>query len=225
MDTLAEIVAAARRLDPAQLGDLQREIERLDKESRAIRFEAGEAGGVACHLIRLADGELWELLRRSLATKDDSLAVYWMLYGPSASLRLSQPAAYLALKHLSGESGRWFDNYKCSFSFPFALDVAREGRTFPYLLEVRNYGGGLRVPHPPGGGPPRRASGGAVLSRAVRGGVRGGGDRALPVALCAPPSGRLGGHPQAAPRAVPPDRPKEPNGVRLLRGQGFREVV
>jgi hypothetical protein len=146
MDPLAEIVAAARRLSPAQLVELRREIDRLEKDSRSIRFEAREPGEVALRLIRLADGEWWELLRQSLAILDHSLMVYRLLWAPSAPLRLSQPAAYLALRHLSGESGRWFDDYKCSFSFPFALDVERDGQTFPYLVEVRNYGGGLEFP-------------------------------------------------------------------------------
>ena len=65
---------------------------------------------------------------------------------PSAPLRLSQPAANLTLKHLSGESGRWLDDFQVSFSFPFALNVERDGQTFPYLVEVRNYRGGLEFP-------------------------------------------------------------------------------
>jgi len=146
MNTLVEIVAAVRRLVPAQFDELRREIERVEKDSRAIRFEAREPGDIGYRLVRLADGELWELLRRRLAIKERSLGVRWLLYGPSAPLRLDLPAAYLALKHLSGESGRHFDDRECSFSFPFALDVEREGRTFPYLLEVRNYGGALEFP-------------------------------------------------------------------------------
>lgn len=146
MDTLAEIVAAARRLSPSRLAELRQEIEQLEKDSRAIRFEARETGGMACRLIRLADGEFAELRRRSLAIQDPLMAVYWMLGGPLAPLRLSQPAVYLTLKHLVGESGRWFDDYKCSFSFPFALDVQRERRTSAYLFEVCNYGSGLEFP-------------------------------------------------------------------------------
>lgn len=146
MDTLAEIVAATRRLSPSQLAELREEIEQLEKECRAIRFEAAEIGSAACRLIRLADGNFVELRRRSLAINDPLLTVYLMLSEPSASLRLGQPAAYLALKHLAGESGRWFDDYKCSFSFPFALDVERQTGTIHYLFEVRNYGGGLEFP-------------------------------------------------------------------------------
>ncbi|MGH7173947.1 MAG: hypothetical protein ACRELF_06155 [Gemmataceae bacterium] len=146
MDTLAEIVAAARRLSPSRLAELRQQIEKLEKDSRAIRFEARETGGMACRVIRLADGEFDELRRRSLAIQDPLLTVYLMLCKQTAPLRLSQPAAYLTLKHLVGESGRWFDDYKCSFSFPFALDVERERQTSSYLFEVRNYGGGLEFP-------------------------------------------------------------------------------
>jgi hypothetical protein len=146
MDTLAEIVAAARHLAPSRLTELRQEIEQLEKESRAIRFEARDTGGMACRLIRLADGEFAELQRRSLAIQDPLLMVYVTLSAQSAPLRLSQPATYLTLKHLVGESGCFFDDYKCSFSFPFALQVEREERTYPYLFEVRNYGGGLEFP-------------------------------------------------------------------------------
>jgi hypothetical protein len=146
MDTLAEILAAARRLSPSQLTELRQEIEQLEKDSRAIRFEAREPGGMAYRLVRLTDGEFAELRRRSLAIKDPLMSVYWMLSAPSAPLRLSQPAVYLTLKHLIGDSNRWFDDYNCSFSFPFALDVEREGQNFPYLFEVRNSGGGFEFP-------------------------------------------------------------------------------
>jgi hypothetical protein len=146
MDTLAEIMAAARRLLPAELSKLRCEIERLEKESRAICFEAREGEDLGFRLIRLRDDEWRELLRRSLSIEDQSLALFLLLWGPSPLLRLSLPAAYLTLKHLSGESGQWFDDYKSSFSFPFALNVQRRGRTFPYLFEVRNYGGGLEFP-------------------------------------------------------------------------------
>ena len=104
MDTLQEIVAAARRLLPAQLGDLRREIERLEKESRAIRFEARFPEELAFRLIRLNDGEIGALLRRSLAIQDQSLALLGITWGRSAPLGLGQPAAYLTLKHLSVES-------------------------------------------------------------------------------------------------------------------------
>jgi hypothetical protein len=69
--------------------------------------------------------------------------VYLVLWAPENRHRLSQAAAYLTLKHLAGERGRCFDVYKCSFSFPFKLDVERAGHTYPHLFEVCNYGGGL----------------------------------------------------------------------------------
>jgi hypothetical protein len=146
MDTLADIVAAARHLSPSRLAELRQEIEHLEKDAQAIRFEARESEGAAFRLIRLTDGEFDGLRRRSLAIKDPLMTVYWTLWSPSSPLRLSQSAAYLALKHLVGESGRWFDDYKCSFSFPFALEGESARRTSSYLFEVRNYGGGLEFP-------------------------------------------------------------------------------
>ena len=146
MDTVAEIVAAARRLHPAELTKLRCALEQLEKEARAIHFETYPGEEVACRLFRVRDDEWRSLLRRSLAIKDESLVVYWVLYSPSAPLRLGLPAAYLTLKHLAGESGQWFDDYKSSFSFPFELHVERAGRVFPYLFEVRNYGGALEFP-------------------------------------------------------------------------------
>jgi hypothetical protein len=146
MDTLAEIMAAARRLLPAEHSKLRCEIERLEKESRAIRFEGREGEDLGYRLVRLRDDEWRDLLRRSLSIEDQSLAVYWLIWAPSAPIQLSLPAAYLTLKHLSGESGHWFDDYKSSFSFPFALEVQRAGRMYPYLFEARNYGDGLEFP-------------------------------------------------------------------------------
>jgi hypothetical protein len=57
MPTVVEIINAARSLSPAQIGELRREVERLDKESRAIHLEARAPGDVACRLTRLADQE------------------------------------------------------------------------------------------------------------------------------------------------------------------------
>ena len=75
------------------------------------------------------------LHRRSLAIMDDY--GYDMHYR-FAGKRLDLAQLYLALRKLTGESGRWFDDYKGSFSFPFGLDVLRKSAEYPYLLEVRN---------------------------------------------------------------------------------------
>jgi len=94
--------------------------------------------------MHLADQELLDLMRRSLAIHGPSLMVHCALWRhEETNGGLGLAAAYLTLKHVSGESGRRFDDYKCSFSFPFTLDVQRDGQTWPYLLDVRNTGGTL----------------------------------------------------------------------------------
>jgi hypothetical protein len=46
----------------------------------------------------------------------------------------------------TGESGRYLDDWKSSFSFPFALDVLNGGHELSYLLEVRNCRCSLEFP-------------------------------------------------------------------------------
>jgi hypothetical protein len=46
---------------------------------------------------------------------------------------------YAALKELTGESSRLFDDHKGSFSFLFRLNIRKAERELEYLLEVRNH--------------------------------------------------------------------------------------
>jgi hypothetical protein len=141
MPTVANLVAAAKRLSPEELTQLLREIERLEKLSRAIIISRQ---GVTYLLVRLNDAEYGELHRRSLAIKEDFL----FEIGFFDSLRqrgeyLDFARLYATLRELTGESSRLLDPYKGAFAFPFALDVIKGNREWPYLFNVRNYKGSL----------------------------------------------------------------------------------
>ncbi len=103
-----------------------------------------EAGDIHYKLTRLRDGDYYELRRSSLAIDDDyGFYMRFELYrrGKESDLNLAQ--IYTALKHLCGESGSSFDDWKCSFSFPFALEVRKAGKKFDYLLNVVDYRGSV----------------------------------------------------------------------------------
>jgi hypothetical protein len=144
MPTVREILAAAAQLSPDDLRELRREIDRLDRATPAICLSADR---VTCRLTRLDDGEFANLLRRSLAIDEDYgfEVCFWLaLAARGDALNFAQ--VYLALREIAGESGWYFDHWKGSFSFPFALEVRRAERSFSYLLEIRNQRDSLCYP-------------------------------------------------------------------------------
>jgi hypothetical protein len=133
------MVGVAASLSPTQLRELRDAIDRLEKMSRAIHLHVA---GTAYRLVRLDDGEFSALHTRSLAIEES-------LYVLDGILRwedLLFAEVYLVLQHLTGPSGHYFDDWKSTFSFPFALDVLKGPREFHYLLEVRNYRCSLEFP-------------------------------------------------------------------------------
>jgi hypothetical protein len=106
-------------------------------ETEPIEFEVGSLG---YQLTRLGDGEFLELHTRSLAIADDHgfyLSLYWQ--AEERGRRLGFAQCYAALRTLCGESGRWFDDWKGSFAFPFRLRVSKGSRQFEYLLNIYNH--------------------------------------------------------------------------------------
>src|SRR5689334_16330657 len=123
MSTVMEILAAAAQLSRDELRELRREIDRLDSLARTICLSPE---GLACRLTRLDDAGFANLLRRSLAIEEDyGFEVRFFLALAERRDALNFAQAYLALRETAGESGRLFDDWKGSFSFPFALDVRR----------------------------------------------------------------------------------------------------
>ena len=94
-------------------------------------------------LSRLDDERYYELWQNSLKIKDDYgfyLDFYLSLQREGEYLNLAQ--VYVTLKSICGESGRFFDDWKGSFSFPFLLEIIKLGKTYPkYLLDIYDFRG------------------------------------------------------------------------------------
>ena len=141
MHTVADILAAAATVSGDELRELAQQLTKLERRSRRIELQPR---GMPCQLVRLDDAEFIALSRRSIAIEED-YGFYWSLFlnARRDDMQLNLAQVYLALKHLSGESGEYIDDWKGSFSFPFALDVIKNQREFAYLLDVRNHRGSL----------------------------------------------------------------------------------
>lgn len=103
-----------------------------------------EFNGKHYRLFRLDDSQYYELWKNSLAIADDYgfyLNLYFYLRDKSSSLNLAQ--VYVALEKLCGSSGKFFDDWKGSFSFPFFLEVSKAGQKFDYLLDIYDHRGSL----------------------------------------------------------------------------------
>jgi hypothetical protein len=134
MNTVTELVTAATQLRPDQLKELQLEIERLIRRTCAWTLEVGS---LTLRLVRLDDYEYHCLCCRSLAIKEDlGFLIRLHLAGCNRGEELTFPQVYLVLKQKFGESSQRIDPWKGAFSFPFALDVCRNGQEHAYLLEV-----------------------------------------------------------------------------------------
>ncbi len=138
MPSVSKLAAAAAQLSRPELRELRRQIDRLEKRTQAIMLKPRR--GPRCRLVRLEDAEFMDLHRRSLAIDHHcGLDLWWHFCWQRPDRKtLNRAELYLTLKNWIGESGRCYDDWKCSFSFPFSLDVLREGHELPYLLEIRN---------------------------------------------------------------------------------------
>ncbi|MBD2183790.1 hypothetical protein [Aerosakkonema funiforme] len=95
-------------------------------------------------LERLDDRKYYELWKNSLAIADDYgfyIDFYLYLRDRAESLNLAQ--IYVTLEKLCGESGKFFDDWKGSFSFPFFLEVSKAGHEFDYLLNIYDHRGSV----------------------------------------------------------------------------------
>lgn len=144
MHTAQEIVEAAAQLPEEELRQVLLRIRRLEQDARAITVSLPDA---SCRLVRLSDGEFYELFARSIAIEEDhgyGLRMVLALRAEGQDLNFAE--VYLALKELTGESSRHLDDWKGAFSFPFALEVHRDAAVFEYLFEVRPHRDSLYFP-------------------------------------------------------------------------------
>ena len=105
-------------------------------ETQTIQLEVE---GVDYEFIRLSDGQYYDLWQHSLAISDrHNFDLAYFLYRHEREFSLNFAQVYAALKSLFGESGKFYDDWKGSFSFPFLLHVRKDGQTLDYLLNVLN---------------------------------------------------------------------------------------
>jgi hypothetical protein len=99
-----------------------------------------EVDGRPYRLTRLTDSQDNDLWSRTIAIKP--AAGFQVALSRSSKLNLAQ--IYAVCRHLFGERGRGFDDWKGGFVFPLALEVPRATRRPAYLLRVLNYRSGVR---------------------------------------------------------------------------------
>jgi len=95
---------------------------------------------ILCRCSRLDGKEHFELEKNSLAIADDYgfyMRFYHFLEQRGDYLNFAQ--IYATLKSLCGESGKGYDDWKGSFSFPFLVEVKKGEKIFRYLLNIFNY--------------------------------------------------------------------------------------
>lgn len=92
-------------------------------------------------LWRLYDDEFVPLRHRSQALWED--AFEFALMQQSSELGLAE--LFVGLSDLMGESGRYFDNYKGSFSFPLLLILEQGERRGLYVLNLHDWRGTLEL--------------------------------------------------------------------------------
>ena len=113
-------------------------------EFKSIKIINLECSGNHYRLSRLNDSQYYELWQNSIAIADDYgfyLDFYLYLRDRGENLNLAQ--IYVTLEKLCGESDRFFDDWKGSFSFPFSLEITKAGHKFDYLLNIYDHRGSL----------------------------------------------------------------------------------
>lgn len=112
--------------------------------SKPLHFKRGE---IEFQLWRITDEEYRQLREHSLPIKEDGMFMLnLMLFERDRGDRLTLPKAFLALEKRFGRSSTWFDDWKCSFSYPLLLVLRRTAGKFYYMLRIGDYRGSLEFP-------------------------------------------------------------------------------
>ena len=87
----------------------------------------------------------YDAYKASSIAIDEPIDHYVLLYDQMKHRApgLSHPQLYAILSTLFGESTTLYDEYKCSFGFPFRLKIFRKDKVVEYLLLVTDYKGGI----------------------------------------------------------------------------------
>jgi len=87
-------------------------------------------------LIRLNDEQYYQLHKNSIAIFED-YGHMMSLYADKDIIYSSFSKMFTALKLLFGESGKYYDDWKGSFSFPFLI-LNKDKEEFAYLMNIYN---------------------------------------------------------------------------------------
>lgn len=88
-------------------------------------------------LIRLNDEQYYLLYKNSIAIFEDYMHLMYLSRSEDI-IYSSFSKMYVTLKALFGESGRYYDDWKGSFSFPFLIYFQKGEEDFGYLLNICN---------------------------------------------------------------------------------------
>jgi len=86
-------------------------------------------------LVRLNDEQYYFLQENSISILDDYMHLMFLSLDETLFCS-SLSKMYSALKALFGESGRYYDYWKGSFSFPFLIHFSEEDEDIGYLMNV-----------------------------------------------------------------------------------------
>ena len=95
---------------------------------------------------RLSDLDYRALYRRSVGVSEDGTFFLHCILLPSRGNtipRLNLAEFRFVMEHFCGASGVLYDDYKESFSFPFAVTITKDDQTYPYVLNICDWRGSL----------------------------------------------------------------------------------
>ncbi len=95
-------------------------------------------------IIRLRDEQYIELRRNSILIQQQYPHFMCMIRSEQL-IYSSLSKMYTTLKDLFGESGKGYDDWKCSFSFPFLIKFQDKNSEFDYLMNVIDIKGGIEI--------------------------------------------------------------------------------
>jgi hypothetical protein len=88
-------------------------------------------------IIRLNDEQFY-LLRKNSLSLFENYGHIMSLSRDDSIIYSSFPKMYVTLKHIFGESGSYYDDYKGSFSFPFLIYFKKGEEEFGYAMNIYN---------------------------------------------------------------------------------------
>jgi hypothetical protein len=108
---------------------------------RMMKVELGDA---VCVVSPISARVYYQFVKNSIPIDDDPMCDFLLhnrLQREAPDFDL--PRIYASLRVLFGESTTMYDDYKCSFGYPFLLSISKEGREFGYVMLFTDLKGGI----------------------------------------------------------------------------------